>query len=130
MGRAAQARPILAEAMKDALGQPVVIENRGGAGGTLGAGAAARAPADGYTLLMGGNTTHTAAPALFKSVPYDPIADFTPIARIARFPSVLSTNANLTLHDLFAGGKYAPRASIPTLAHAMDVGAAGLRQKC
>ncbi|CAN0483308.1 unnamed protein product, partial [Phaeothamnion confervicola] len=72
--------------------QPFVIENRGGAGGILGASAVWKAAPDGYTLLMGGNTTHSAAPALYKNVPYDPIKDFTPIARIGRYPSVFATN--------------------------------------
>ena len=62
-------------------------------GGTLGANAVAKAAPDGYTLLMGGNTTHSAAPAFFKSVPYDPVKDFTPIARIGKFASVVTTNA-------------------------------------
>ncbi len=83
---------LLGEHFKNALGQPVIVENRGGAGGTLGANAAARAVPDGYTLLLGGNTTHTAAPALLKHVPYDPIKDFTPIGRIGAFPSVMVTN--------------------------------------
>ena len=83
----------LAEHFKDTLGQPFIVENRGGAGGTLGANAVAKAAPDGYTLLMGGNTTHSAAPAFFKSVPYDPVKDFTPIARIGKFASVVTTNA-------------------------------------
>lgn len=82
---------LLADLLKDVHGQPFIVENRGGAGGTLGANAVAKAPPDGYTLLMAGNTSLSAAPALFKSVPYDPIADFTPIARVGRFSSVLVT---------------------------------------
>src|SRR5262245_7940203 len=80
---------LLAELLRDIHGQPFIVENRGGAGGTLGANAVAKAAPDGYTLLVAGNTSLSAAPALFKSVPYDPIKDFTPIARIGRFSSVL-----------------------------------------
>jgi tripartite-type tricarboxylate transporter receptor subunit TctC len=83
---------LLADQLKDVFGQPFVIENRGGAGGMLGAGVVLKAAPDGYTLLMGGNTTHSAARALYKNVQYDPIKDFTPIARIGRYPSVLATN--------------------------------------
>lgn len=82
----------LSEFYKDAVGQPFIVENRGGAGGTLGAHAVVKAAPDGYTLLMGGNTTHSAAPAFFKSLAYDPVKDFTPIARIGRYSSVLVTN--------------------------------------
>ena len=83
---------LLADQLKDIFGQPFIPENRAGAGGTLASGIVAKAAPDGYTFLMGGNTTHSAAPALFKNVPYDPIKDFTPIARIGKFPSVLATN--------------------------------------
>ncbi len=83
---------LIADQLKDALGQPFIVENRAGAGGMLGAGVVAKATPDGYTILMGGNTTHSAAAALFKNVPYDPLADFTPIARIGRYPSVFATN--------------------------------------
>ncbi len=83
---------LIGDQLKDVFGQPFIIENRGGAGGVLGAGVVWKAAPDGYTLLMGGNTTHSASKALYKNVPYDPIKDFTPIARIGRYPSVLATN--------------------------------------
>src|SRR6187399_1073764 len=73
---------LIADHLKDAFGQPFVVENKAGAGATLGARYVARAQPDGYTLLVGGNTTHSAVPSLFKTAPYDPVADFTPIARI------------------------------------------------
>ena len=71
---------LVAELLRDIYGQPFIVENRGGAGGTLGANVVAKSAADGYTLLMAGNTSLSAAPALLKTVPYDPIKDFTPIA--------------------------------------------------
>lgn len=82
---------LLAELLRDIYVQPFIVENRGGAGGTLGANAVAKAAPDGYTLLMAGNTSLSAAPALFKNVPYDPAKDFTAIARVGRFTAVLVT---------------------------------------
>lgn len=83
---------LLVDHLKGHFSQPFVVENRAGAGATLGSRAVARAQPDGYTLLIGGNSTHSAAPSLFKVVPYDPIADFTPVARIVKLGSVFSTN--------------------------------------
>jgi tripartite-type tricarboxylate transporter receptor subunit TctC len=82
---------LIAEKLKDVYGQPFIIENRPGASGTIGANTVAKARADGYTLLMAGNSGLSAAPALLKSVPYDPVKDFVPIARVGRFSSVLVT---------------------------------------
>jgi tripartite-type tricarboxylate transporter receptor subunit TctC len=83
---------LIADQFQTMFGQPFIVENRAGAGGMLGASVVAKAEPDGYTILMGGNTTHSAAPALFKNVPYDPVKDFTPIARIGKYPSVFATN--------------------------------------
>jgi tripartite-type tricarboxylate transporter receptor subunit TctC len=90
----------IAQHLQDAFGQPFVVENRAGAGGLLAASAVARAKPDGYTLLITTNSTHSAAPGLFKSVPYDPIADFTPVARIGSFPSMIATNLNVPIHSM------------------------------
>jgi tripartite-type tricarboxylate transporter receptor subunit TctC len=83
---------LLADYLKDAFGQPFIVENKPGAGATLGARYVARSQPDGYTLLVGGNTTHSSVPSLFKSAPYDPIVDFTPIARVGKLGQFLSTN--------------------------------------
>ncbi len=72
---------ICAEAMQPELGQPIVIENRGGAGGLVGTEAAAKAPSDGYTLLFT-ITTHVQSPVVMRRFPYDPVADFAPIGRL------------------------------------------------
>src|SRR5258706_8394500 len=72
---------VLAQALQEQLGQTFVVENRAGAGGLLSASAVARAPNDGYTLLLTTNSTHSAANGLFKNVPHDPIKHFTPNAR-------------------------------------------------
>ncbi|MPZ36979.1 MAG: tripartite tricarboxylate transporter substrate binding protein [Rhizobiales bacterium] len=95
----ATARSIAAH-LQETLGQPFVVENRAGAGGMLAASAVAKAAPDGYTLLITTNSTHSAAPGLFKVVPYDPIKDFTPVARIGSFPSLIAVNPNLPIKSM------------------------------
>ncbi len=82
------ARP-LAQALGEALKQPVIVENRGGAGGTIGADVVAKAPADGYTLLMGTVGTNAINGTLYRKLPHDPVRDFTPIALVATSPVIL-----------------------------------------
>lgn len=89
----------VAEPMRAVLGQPLVIENRGGAAGTLGAGQAARAPADGYTLFMAAGA-HTLAPALMRNLTYDIAADFRPISRVAASSFMLVTRPDLPATDV------------------------------
>ncbi|TWG89255.1 tripartite-type tricarboxylate transporter receptor subunit TctC [Cupriavidus gilardii J11] len=79
----------IGDKLKDSLGQPVVIENRPGAGGNLGADYVARQPADGYTIVMGAVATHAINPTLFSKMPYDPVKDFAPITLVADVPNVL-----------------------------------------
>ena len=95
-GTARQIAPKLSEV----LGQQVVVDNRGGAGGTIGATLAARAPADGYTLLMGNAPTHGMAPHLYANLAYDPIKDFTPIGRIDSASFVLVVAAGLPVQSV------------------------------
>lgn len=82
----------LAERVKDSLGN-VVVENRPGAGGNLGADLVAKSPPDGQTLVMGAVATHAINPWLYSKIPYDPIKDFTPITLVAQVPNVLVMNA-------------------------------------
>jgi tripartite-type tricarboxylate transporter receptor subunit TctC len=91
---------IIGQVLQEAFGRPVVVENKAGAGGLIAAQAVARAEPDGYTLLLTTNSTHSAAPALFKKVPYNPIKDFTPIARIGSFPSVVVVNPALKVNSI------------------------------
>jgi len=83
----------LADKVKDSLGV-VIVENRPGAGGNLGADAAAKAAPDGHTIVMGAVATHAINPWLYTKIPYDPIRDFTPITLVAQVPNVLVMNAD------------------------------------
>ncbi|HET8748243.1 MAG TPA: tripartite tricarboxylate transporter substrate binding protein [Ramlibacter sp.] len=97
----------IAEDMTKTLGQPVIVENKPGAGGNIAAQEVARAAADGHTLLVS-FTSHTMNASLMKKLPYDPIADFTPIALLAKVSSVLVTRADApyrSLADVLAKGK-------------------------
>ncbi|MBL6080350.1 tripartite tricarboxylate transporter substrate binding protein [Belnapia sp. T18] len=99
---------IAAEGMQAELGQPVVIENRGGGGGLIGTEVAAKAPADGYTLLFT-ITTHVQTPVVMRRFPYDPVADFAPIGRLG------------TTSILFCVGSKVP-AEVRTMAQFTDWG--------
>ncbi len=81
--------------LAEAVGQPVVIDNRPGAGGTIGADLAARAPADGYTLFLAGVASHGINPALGGRLPYDPVRDFTPVSLLATAPLLLVVHPSL-----------------------------------
>jgi tripartite-type tricarboxylate transporter receptor subunit TctC len=101
---------LLSQQFQEMLGQSFVIENKAGAGGLIAAQAVARAKPDGYTLLLTTNSTHSAI-GLFKSVPYDPIKDFTPIARLGNFPSFVAVRADFpakTMAEFVAHAKANP----------------------
>ena len=83
---------IIAQELGQQLGQSVIVENRAGAGGGIGAAAVAKAAADGYTLLLGTVSTHAINPAIYKSLGYDAKKDFLPIAYLAGVPNVLVVN--------------------------------------
>lgn len=91
---------LLAEHLKDRLGQPVVIDNRPGAGSTIGAGIAARAAPDGHTLLMATSTTLAINASLFQRLPYDPVADFAPVSLVAGVPLALIVSPTLGIRSL------------------------------
>ncbi|MBI3516843.1 MAG: tripartite tricarboxylate transporter substrate binding protein [Proteobacteria bacterium] len=79
----------IGQRLTDAWGQAVVVDNRAGAGGTIGADAVAKAPPDGYTLLLGVTATQAIAPSVYAKLAYDPAADFVPVAMLAQVPVVL-----------------------------------------
>ncbi len=93
----------VSERLGPALGQPFIVENRIGAGGRIAATAVAKAPADGYTLLLGSASTHVVAPHIVKNMPYDSIRDFTPIVNTASAGTGMVVNAVLpvaSVHEL------------------------------
>jgi tripartite-type tricarboxylate transporter receptor subunit TctC len=95
----------LATRLGTALGQQVVVENRPGAGGSIGADMVAKATADGYTVLMGTGSTHSVGPAINPKMPYDAARDFAPVAHVANAPSVLVVGAGFparTVQELVA----------------------------
>ena len=81
--------------LSESLGQPVLVENRGGAGGTIAADAVAKAAPDGYTLLQNSITTHGVGPHLYSKLPYDPVKDFAPVSGLALLPLVMAVNADV-----------------------------------
>jgi len=91
---------IVADQLSRRLGQPFVIENVNGAGGTLGASRAARATPDGYTLVLGHMGTHAASVALYPNLPYHPANDFAPIGLVAVTPEVLVTRKDFPSNNL------------------------------
>ena len=98
-GTDAVARVVM-QKLSEQLKQPVVIDNRPGASAQIAAQYAAKAAPDGYTLFMTTNTSHSANPALYKSLKYDPIKDFTPVARIGELPFVFAVNNEVPVKTL------------------------------
>ena len=107
-----QAR-IVAQKLGDLLGQSVVIENRGGAGGMLGSSVVAKSAPDGYTLLMGASGPQALGPLMAKEPPYDPVKDFTPISLVSYSPLMLVVHPKLnakSVKDVIASAKDRPGA--------------------
>ncbi|NGM19103.1 tripartite tricarboxylate transporter substrate binding protein [Roseomonas stagni] len=90
---------LVAERLGAQLGQPVVVENRAGAGATIGAAAVAQAAPDGHVLAMSNSTSHGVSPALYPAIPYDAMRDFTHVALVATSPSVLVANPGHRARD-------------------------------
>lgn len=91
---------LFSKVMAEKLGQPVIVENRAGAGGSVGTAAVTRDPADGYTLLWGGTSSIVVAPALYTDLQYDPVKSFTPIGMAVRGPLILVSRPDLPATDL------------------------------
>lgn len=85
----------LAKAMGESMGQPFVIENRPGAGGSIGAAVVAKSASDGYTLFLGNGSSHGVTPSLYPRLPYDSISDFAPIALIATAANLLVVGSDV-----------------------------------
>ena len=102
---------IVGQKLSESLGQPVVVDNRAGAGGTIGADSVAKAKPDGYTLLLGSVSNIAMAPSQYKALPYDPTKDFTPVALLASAPNILVVNSSLpikSVKDLIALARQKP----------------------
>ena len=102
---------ILGQSVSVAVGQPVLVENKAGADGAIAGAEVAKAAPDGYTLLLATNSPMAVAPAMKKVPPYDPVADFTPIADVGRYTFFLFATASLpqkTLGELIAYAKANP----------------------
>jgi tripartite-type tricarboxylate transporter receptor subunit TctC len=102
---------LIGQKLAESLGQPVVIENRAGAGGNIGTEVAAKAPADGYTLVTGNNATFGANVSLYKRQGFDPIKDFAPVVLVASQPNVLVVHPSLpatSVRQLIALAKARP----------------------
>lgn len=91
---------IVAAKMGELLGQTVLVENKAGAGGNIGAAQVAKADPDGYTLLMGTVATHAINPALYPKMPYDPVKDFAPVSLLVTVPNVLVVHPSLDAKDV------------------------------
>ncbi len=102
---------LIAEKLRSALGQPFVVENRMGAGGVVGSAAAARAPADGYTFIMGNAGSHGINAATYANIPYDVMRDFTPISLVYKAPNIFIASTKLpvkSMAELIAHAKANP----------------------
>lgn len=92
---------ILAQGLGERIGQQVIVENKGGAGGTVGSAMVAKSPPDGYTLVVGDNGTHGIAPTLYGAkLQYDVFKDFTPIMLAVRFPSIIVMHPSVPAHTI------------------------------
>jgi tripartite-type tricarboxylate transporter receptor subunit TctC len=91
---------IIARKVSENIGQPIVIDNKGGAGSILGTEIVAKAEPDGYTLLLGQSGPISINPAVYKSLPYDPVKDFAPVAMTTAYPYILVVNADLPVKSL------------------------------
>ncbi|MCJ0764364.1 Bug family tripartite tricarboxylate transporter substrate binding protein [Variovorax terrae] len=91
---------VIAKQMSQDLGQPVVVENRAGAGGALGSAQVAKAAPDGYTLVMGTISSHSINASMMKNLPYDVLRDFAPVSLVAYFPNLLAVNKDLPANNI------------------------------
>ena len=102
---------VLAQRMGAALGQTIIIENKGGADGAIGTGAVARATPDGYTIILSTTSTHVINPLLYKNIAYNPSTDFQPISLVAQSPNILVSSEKFdakSVTDVIARAKSAP----------------------
>ncbi|MBI3042263.1 MAG: hypothetical protein HYY78_05500 [Betaproteobacteria bacterium] len=102
---------VVAQKVSELIGQPIVIENRAGAGGAVGTAAVGTAAPDGYTLLISGTSSLAINPSLYKKLPYDPIKDFAPVSLVGTAPSLLAMHPSVpvrSVKDLIALARSRP----------------------
>ena len=91
---------LLGQKVSESVREPVIVENRPGAGGNIGADQVAKSAPDGYTILMGAVATHAINPTLYAKIPYDPVRDFAPVTQVASTPNVLVVNPSLPVANV------------------------------
>lgn len=104
---------LVAQKLSEAWGHQVIVDNRGGAGGTIGSELAAKSPPDGYTILVGTSSTHAVAPSLYSKLGYDPVRDFAPVTLIANATILLAVHPSVpakNVRELIALAKRQPNA--------------------
>jgi tripartite-type tricarboxylate transporter receptor subunit TctC len=104
---------LIAQKLTESWGQPVIVDNRSGAGGTIGSDVAAKSAPDGYTMLIGTSSTHAIAPSLYSRLPYDPVRDFAPVTLVASATILLAVHPSLpakNVRELIALGRKKPNA--------------------
>jgi tripartite-type tricarboxylate transporter receptor subunit TctC len=104
---------LIAQKLSESWGQQVIVDNRGGAGGTIGSEVAAKSPPDGYTILVGTSSTHAIAPSLYSRLGYDPVRDFAPVTLIANATILLAVHPSVparNVRELSALAKRQPNA--------------------
>src|SRR5690606_5494144 len=95
------------EGLSKEWGQPAIVDNRGGAGGTIGSTAAAHGAPDGYTLMLGSVSTHAVNQSLYKKLSYDPVKDFDPVVLLTKAPNTVLVSNDLPVHSVQALIEYA-----------------------
>ncbi len=104
---------VVAQKLAESWGHQVIVDNRGGAGGTIGSDAAAKSAPDGYTILVGTSSTHAVAPSLYSKLAYDPVRDFAPVTLLASATILLAVHPSVpvkNVRELIALGKKQPQA--------------------
>lgn len=104
---------LIAQKLSESFGQQVIVDNRGGAGGTIGSDLAAKSPPDGYTMLLGTSSTHAVAPSLYSKLPYDPVKDFSPVTLAATATILLAVHPSVparSVKELISLAKRQPNA--------------------
>jgi tripartite-type tricarboxylate transporter receptor subunit TctC len=104
---------LIAQKLSESFGQQVIVDNRGGAGGTIGSDVAAKSPPDGYTMLLATSSTHAVAPSLYAKLPYDPVKDFSPVTLAATATILLAVHPSLparSVKELISLAKRQPNA--------------------